>query len=131
MLVSKTICGLLNVLSTIILGRILYNFNNIDAFFHEVEHGISEPHTFSGPDQRAAGFNPPDAPHDYTFDELKPAADGNGSNRQPYFRFVLLFMKNPDITEEWFHQHWKSVHADLTVTAKNFGAEILRYIQVY
>jgi hypothetical protein len=66
----------------------------------------------------------------YTFHELKPKKDGKGSNEQPYFRFVTMFKKHPEVTDEYFHQHWKSVHADLTIRANDVGIRITRYVQV-
>lgn len=68
--------------------------------------------------------------HKYTFKELRPQQNGRGSFQQPYFRFNIFFRKNAGITEEIFHSHWKSVHADLTVSEKDAGLRLLRYTQV-
>lgn len=68
--------------------------------------------------------------HNYTFKELQPQPDGRGSNQQPYYRILLLFKKRPDVTEEYFHTHWKTVHADLTMAGKNIGVRVSRYVQV-
>ncbi|KAJ4348550.1 uncharacterized protein N0V89_009927 [Didymosphaeria variabile] len=67
-------------------------------------------------------------PHHYTFPEFAP---GTGSNRQPYFRFLILFKLNPDLCEEQAHEHWQTVHADLTLAAKNTGVLIERYVQFH
>ncbi|KAF2444498.1 hypothetical protein P171DRAFT_485947 [Karstenula rhodostoma CBS 690.94] len=67
-------------------------------------------------------------PHAYTFSEYKP---GTESNRQPYFRFMILFKINPDLCEKQAHEHWKTVHADLTLAAKNTGVLIERYVQFH
>jgi hypothetical protein len=68
--------------------------------------------------------------HNYTFNELRPQRGSNGSFRQPYFRFKVFFRKNTGITEEFFHRHWKTIHADLTISGKNAGLRLLRYTQV-
>jgi hypothetical protein len=65
--------------------------------------------------------------HKYTFDEV---ALGTGSNEQPYFRALLFFSKKPGLCDEFFHEHWKSVHADLTMQTKDTGVNLLRYTQV-
>lgn len=71
-----------------------------------------------------------DEPHNYTFDELKPQAFDLGSYRQPYFRFLILFKKKPGVTDEYMHRHWKTIHADLTMSTKDVGIQIQRYVQV-
>lgn len=53
------------------------------------------------------------------------------SNRQPYFRFMILFKMNPDLCEEQAHEHWKTVHADLTLAMKGTGVLIERYVQFH
>jgi hypothetical protein len=67
-------------------------------------------------------------PHVYTFPEYAP---NTTSNRQPYFRFQILFKMNPSLCEEQAHEHWKTVHADLTLAAKNTGVWIERYVQFH
>jgi hypothetical protein len=74
--------------------------------------------------------NYPNDGHTYTFEELRPRPYLHSSNVQSYYRFMILFKKNPKVTDDWYNQHWSSVHADLTVSAKNFGIEILHYVQV-
>ncbi|KAF2401563.1 hypothetical protein EJ06DRAFT_475828 [Trichodelitschia bisporula] len=66
--------------------------------------------------------------HTFNFEHLKP---GKGSNEQPYLRLLMFFHKLPHITEEQFHEWWKTVHADLTVSAKDFGVYIQRYVQFH
>lgn len=46
-------------------------------------------------------------------------------------RITFFLYKSPDISEEDFHRHWETVHADLTVASKAFkNVQILRYVQV-
>jgi hypothetical protein len=65
--------------------------------------------------------------HKFNFDHLD---HGKGSNEQPYLKFLMFFKKLPSITDEQFHEWWKTVHADLTVSCLNFNVHILRYVQV-
>jgi hypothetical protein len=57
--------------------------------------------------------------HNYNFPELSL---GTGSNQQPYFRALIFFYKKPGLTDDFFHEHWKSVHADLTISTMMDGA---------
>ncbi|KAH7130340.1 hypothetical protein B0J11DRAFT_602675 [Dendryphion nanum] len=66
--------------------------------------------------------------HNYKFDEL---VLGTGSNQQPYFRALIFFNKKPEHSEEFFHDHWKSVHADLTLSVQNTGIKLSRYVQFH
>ncbi|OAG11158.1 uncharacterized protein CC84DRAFT_1132697 [Paraphaeosphaeria sporulosa] len=71
-------------------------------------------------------------PHAYTFSEYAPGTYLNhDSNRQPYFRFMILFKMNPDLCEEQANEHWKTVHADLTLAMKGTGVLIERYVQFH
>jgi hypothetical protein len=65
--------------------------------------------------------------HQHTFPEL---AIGTGSNQQSYFRAMVFFNKKPGLTDEFFHEHWKSVHADLTMQVEGAGVDLVRYVQV-
>ena len=65
--------------------------------------------------------------HTFNFNELEV---GSGSNQQPYFRALVFFYKKPGLTDEFFHEHWKSVHADLTLSTKDAGVNLVRYVQV-
>ena len=65
--------------------------------------------------------------HKFNFDHLAPE---KGSNKQPYLRLLMFFKRLPHVSEEQFHQWWQTVHADLTVSAKDFNVYILRYVQV-
>lgn len=65
--------------------------------------------------------------HKFKFQELEV---GKGSNQQPYFKALLFFYKKPGLSHDFFHEHWKSVHADLTMRAGKAGANIVRYVQV-
>lgn len=66
--------------------------------------------------------------HQYRFDELSL---GTGSNEQPYFRALVVFNKQPGLTDEFFHSHWKSVHADLTMQVQDAGVNLVRYVQFH
>ncbi|PSN65186.1 hypothetical protein BS50DRAFT_575250 [Corynespora cassiicola Philippines] len=66
--------------------------------------------------------------HPYNFPELRI---GTGSNEQPYFRAMVFFNKKPGLTDEFFHEHWKSVHADLTMQVENAGITLARYVQFH
>jgi len=68
--------------------------------------------------------------YNYTFKELRSQQNSKGSFQQPYFRFNIFFRKSAVITEEFFHSHWKTVHADLTISEKDGGLRLLRYTQV-
>jgi hypothetical protein len=68
------------------------------------------------------------AHHSFTFNTLAPGA---GSNQQPYIRFLMFIKKRPDISEEKFHEWWKTVHADLAVTVAGFGGHCMRYVQLH
>lgn len=65
--------------------------------------------------------------HPYHFQELEL---GGGSNQQPYFRALVFFNKKEGLTDEFFHEHWKSVHADLTLQVEDAGVNLVRYVQV-
>ncbi|KAF2650237.1 hypothetical protein K491DRAFT_609215 [Lophiostoma macrostomum CBS 122681] len=64
--------------------------------------------------------------HNFTFSHLRP---GQGSNQQPYLRLLIFISKRPDISEETFHEWWKTVHADLSASAPGWGVHVLRYVQ--
>lgn len=66
--------------------------------------------------------------HPYHFTELSL---GGGSNQQRYFRAMLFFNKKPGLTDEFFHDHWKSVHADLTMQVQDAGVDLVRYVQFH
>ncbi len=65
--------------------------------------------------------------HKFSFSELTL---GTGSNEQTYFRALVFFHKKPGLTGEFFYEHWKSVHADLTLSTKDAGVNLVRYVQV-
>lgn len=65
--------------------------------------------------------------HTFTFSGLEV---GTGSNQQPYFRALVFFYKKPGLTDEFFHEHWKSVHAYLRLSTKDAGVNLVRYVQV-
>jgi hypothetical protein len=68
--------------------------------------------------------------HTYTFPELAHGTP-NSSNQQPYFRAMIFFNKKPGLTDEFFHEHWKSVHADLTMQVGGAGVDFVRYVQFH
>lgn len=53
-------------------------------------------------------------------------------NYQPCVKLSFYFSKLPDVSDEHFHRHWETVHADLTVAAQGFKVcKIQRYVQVH
>ena len=77
-----------------------------------------------------------ECPHKYTFNEFDPVDQTSSdiaphSNQQQYFRFMVLFQINKALCEEQAHEHWKTVHADLTLASKDTGVDILRYTQFH
>ncbi|KAF2630007.1 hypothetical protein BU25DRAFT_312636, partial [Macroventuria anomochaeta] len=56
---------------------------------------------------------------------------GTGLNEQPYFRALIFFNKKPGVTDAFFHPHWKSVHADLTLQTPGAGVDLRRYVQFH
>ena len=68
------------------------------------------------------------AHHAFKFPSLTPGA---GSNQQPYIRFLMFIKKRPDISDEKFHEWWKTVHADLAVAVAGFGGHCMRYVQMH
>lgn len=66
--------------------------------------------------------------HPFTFSHLKPGA---GSNQQPYYKLLMFITKRPDITDEKFHEWWKTVHADLSTAAPGWGVHVKRYVQLH
>ena len=68
--------------------------------------------------------------HQHVFPELSLTKDNTGSNQQPYFRAMIFFNKKPGLTDAFFHAHWKSVHADLTMQVEGAGVNLVRYVQV-
>jgi len=53
-------------------------------------------------------------------------------NYQPCIKLSFYFNKLPEVSYEQFHRHWETVHADLTVAAKDFTAcKIQRYVQYH
>ncbi|KAH7095250.1 hypothetical protein FB567DRAFT_24062 [Paraphoma chrysanthemicola] len=66
--------------------------------------------------------------HQHVFPEL---SIGTGSNQQIYFRAMVFFNKKPGLTDEFFHAHWKTVHADLTMQVEGAGVELVRYVQFH
>jgi len=66
--------------------------------------------------------------HAFTYPQLSYEA---GPNVQQCVKLAFYFNKLPDVSHEHFYAHWSTVHADLTVAAKDFAAvKIQRYVQV-
>lgn len=66
--------------------------------------------------------------HQFTHPQLNYDA---APNIQPCIKLSFWFNKLPDVSDEQFHRHWETVHADLTVAAKDFNVcKIQRYVQV-
>lgn len=67
-------------------------------------------------------------PKSVTFDRL---ASLQTANRQPYFKITFFLTKKAGLSDEEFHRHWETLHADLTVATKGFRDILgLRYVQV-
>lgn len=96
-------------------------------FLATVSLFVASVHSDNSIGGRKRGDEVNQSPHVYTFDEFKP---GRGSFEQPYFRFLILFRMKEGVSKEESHEHWKTVHADLTMASKNTGVDILRYVQV-
>lgn len=114
------------------------------GYGHPTSSTISTPIASSNPPNKSCIRSTPDltnclvgeCPHKYTFEEFDPAHQKSGgiathSNEQPYFRFMVLFQINKALCEEQAHEHWKTVHADLTLASKDTGVDILRYTQFH
>lgn len=66
--------------------------------------------------------------HEFKHAQLKYDAT---PNVQPCIKLAFWFNKLPHVSDEQFHRHWETVHADLTVAAKDFNVcKIQRYVQV-
>lgn len=66
--------------------------------------------------------------HNFTYSQLDYDAT---PNIQPCIKLSFWFNKLPNVSDEQFHRHWETVHADLTVAAKDFNVcKIQRYVQV-
>ncbi|KAF2664302.1 hypothetical protein BT63DRAFT_444057 [Microthyrium microscopicum] len=53
-------------------------------------------------------------------------------NYQPYVKLTFFFSKGSNISDEQFHRHWETVHADLTVASKDFRVnDLRRYVQFH
>ena len=53
-------------------------------------------------------------------------------NYQPCVKLSFFFNKLPEVSYEQFHRHWETVHADLTIAARDFKAcKIQRYVQFH
>lgn len=63
----------------------------------------------------------------YKWHEVLP---GTGSNEQPYFRVHLFSKKHANVSEEAFHEHWKTTHAGIIMSLPGFSDVCLRYVQV-
>ncbi|KAL6242215.1 hypothetical protein RBB50_010763 [Rhinocladiella similis] len=68
-------------------------------------------------------------PKSVTFDRL---ASLQTANRQPYFKITFFLTKKAGLSDEEFHRHWETLHADLTVATKGFRDILgLRYVQFH
>ena len=52
-------------------------------------------------------------------------------NRQPYLKILFFFKKLPSVSDEYFHTHWSTFHADLSMSAKPFLISSKRYVQFH
>ncbi|KAK5128228.1 hypothetical protein LTR85_002895 [Meristemomyces frigidus] len=68
---------------------------------------------------------------DHDFKNQRLAYDAP-PNYQPCIKLSFFFNKLPDVSYEQFHRHWETVHADLTIAAKDFKlCRIQRYVQFH
>jgi hypothetical protein len=66
----------------------------------------------------------------HSFSQQRLSYNGE-PNVQPYIKISFFFSKLPEVSDEHFHRHWETVHADLTVSSAAFKAnKVLRYVQV-
>ncbi|KAK3703728.1 hypothetical protein LTR37_014306 [Vermiconidia calcicola] len=53
-------------------------------------------------------------------------------NYQPCIKLSFWFRKLPEVSDEQFHRHWETVHADLTIATRDFNVcRIQRYVQFH
>ncbi|KAK5724264.1 Mediator of RNA polymerase II transcription subunit 7 [Elasticomyces elasticus] len=48
-----------------------------------------------------------------------------------YLKISLFLKKQPNITEEFFHEHWKTQHVDVALRNRTFASKARKYNQVY
>lgn len=48
----------------------------------------------------------------------------------PYIRVQLMLQKKDEVTEEFFHNYWKTNHVKLALENKKFVDKVIRYNQV-
>ena len=66
-------------------------------------------------------------PHEFTYPELDYDSK---ANFEPCIKVSIFFKKLDSITFDTFFEHWRTAHADLTVTTQAFRDNIVRYTQV-
>lgn len=44
---------------------------------------------------------------------------------------MVFFNKKPGLTDDFFHDHWRSIHADLTMQVPGAGVDLVRYVQFH
>ena len=68
---------------------------------------------------------------DHTFKNKQLSYDAC-PNYQPCIKLSFYFNKLPHVSNEHFHRHWETIHADLTVATKPFKSnKVQRYVQVH
>ncbi|KAK4561070.1 hypothetical protein LTR86_005025 [Recurvomyces mirabilis] len=53
------------------------------------------------------------------------------AERKHYLKISFFLKKQPHLTDEQFHQHWKGPHADIALRNKTFVAKTRKYNQVH
>ncbi|KAK4895101.1 hypothetical protein LTR27_006707 [Elasticomyces elasticus] len=48
-----------------------------------------------------------------------------------YLKISLFLKKQPNVTNEFFHKHWKTQHVDVALRNKTFANKARKYNQVY
>jgi hypothetical protein len=49
---------------------------------------------------------------------------------KPYLKISIFLKKKPDVSDDFFHSHWKGPHAALATASKTFRAKTRKYNQV-
>ncbi|KAK5729367.1 hypothetical protein LTR17_011997 [Elasticomyces elasticus] len=48
-----------------------------------------------------------------------------------YLKISLFLKKQPNVTDEFFHKHWKTQHVDVALRNKTFASKARKYNQVH
>jgi len=59
-----------------------------------------------------------------------PRQDFTMAQAKDYVKVSLYIKKRPDISDQQFHQHWKTQHIDIAMRNKTFMSKVRKYNQV-